>query len=289
MDSTSSVPASDDQHSSYRERDSAKNGKGGMMRAERLILAQAAGSYREDAPIDALRAYASAVWFHTTANTLNRQVAYAPDGFPDVLLIDGTPWISGPRVGPTIEDVPSNFTVIGLALKPGVIPIWTRASLTEVTGVRVPLAEFLPKMADRIMNAVGDCRDPVQMARYLQEAIATDLHRADPPDAAHVRIREALDHRNATFATTSEIARKLGTSDRTLRRRCESLFGYGPKTLERVLRLQRFLTHARTSEDVTISALAYDAGYCDQAHLTREARLLTGLTPKSILAQLRDG
>jgi AraC-like DNA-binding protein len=255
--------------------------------AERLILAQAAGSYREEAPIQALSDYASAVWLHTTGNTIDRQVAYAPDGFPDLLLIDGIPWISGPKVGPTIEDVPANFTVIGIALKPGVIPNWTRASLAEVTGVRVPLAEFLPKMAEHIVNAVGDCREPVQMARGLQEAVVTDLRRADPPDAAHVHIREALDRRDATSATTSQIARQLGTSDRTLRRLCESLFGYGPKTLERVLRLQRFLTRARTSKDVALSALAYDAGFCDQAHLTREARLLTGLTPKSILAQLR--
>jgi AraC-like DNA-binding protein len=257
------------------------------MTAQPLILAQAAGSYREDAPIHALRAHVSAVWVHSTGNTLNGTFAYAPDGFPDLLWINGTPWINGPMVGPTIEELPANFTVVGLALKPGVIPNWTRASLAEVTGTRVPLAEFLPTLAERIRNVVGDCRNPVQTAQRLQEAVATDLPATDPPDAAHVHIREALDRCDATAATTSQIARKLGTSDRTLRRRCESLFGYGPKTLERVLRLQRFLAHARASKHATVSALAYEAGFCDQAHLTREARLLTGLTPKSILAQFR--
>jgi AraC-like DNA-binding protein len=37
-----------------------------------------------------------------------------------------------------------------------------------------------------------------------------------------------------------------------------------------------------------LANLAAAAGYADQAHLNREARRLTGLTPKTILAQLSE-
>lgn len=40
------------------------------------------------------------------------------------------------------------------------------------------------------------------------------------------------------------------------------------------------------SAHTDVAALALAAGYSDQPHLTREARLLTGLTPKSIVAQV---
>ncbi len=52
-------------------------------------------------------------------------------------------------------------------------------------------------------------------------------------------------------------------------------FGYGPKTLDRVLRLQRFLAlgPGRT-EPPGWPELAADAGYADQAHLGHDCRAL---------------
>ena len=68
---------------------------------------------------------------------------------------------------------------------------------------------------------------------------------------------------------------EFGWSERTLRRRCRSAFGYGPKTLERILRFQSFL-RLLSSGRAPLSVLAIEAGYADQAHLTREVRRLSG-------------
>jgi len=54
--------------------------------------------------------------------------------------------------------------------------------------------------------------------------------------------------------------------------------GVGPKTWARVYRMQRVLRYLRTDEQ-TWADLAARAGYADQAHLTRELKELTGLTP----------
>jgi AraC-like DNA-binding protein len=45
-----------------------------------------------------------------------------------------------------------------------------------------------------------------------------------------------------------------------------------------VLRLQRF----RALEHLDLAAAAAEAGYADQAHLTRDCRDLTGLTPRAL-------
>jgi AraC-like DNA-binding protein len=50
--------------------------------------------------------------------------------------------------------------------------------------------------------------------------------------------------------------------------------------------MQRFLDLARTHGGSGLAALAGAAGYADQAHLSREARRLTGFTPSAILEQL---
>jgi AraC-like DNA-binding protein len=64
---------------------------------------------------------------------------------------------------------------------------------------------------------------------------------------------------------------------RQLHRRSRTAFGYGPKTLSRVLRLQRALAVA--GEGASYAEVAARSGYADQPHLTREVRALTGLTP----------
>jgi AraC-like DNA-binding protein len=80
-------------------------------------------------------------------------------------------------------------------------------------------------------------------------------------------------------------ARDLGLSERQLRRRFERAVGYGPATLRRIQRFQRFLAIAHASASGTsLARLAADAGYADQAHLAREARRLSGRTPSELLA-----
>ena len=83
------------------------------------------------------------------------------------------------------------------------------------------------------------------------------------------------------------LGRALAMSERTLRRRFDESFGYGPKTLDRILRYQRFLRLARQSPAPT-AMLAVEAGYSDQAHLVRESRRLTGSTPLQIARMLTD-
>ena len=73
----------------------------------------------------------------------------------------------------------------------------------------------------------------------------------------------------------------LGYSERHLRRLCHDAFGYGPKTLHRILRFQRAigLIHAGRS----LGEVAASCGFADQAHLTREVGELAG-RPPSLLA-----
>jgi AraC-like DNA-binding protein len=58
--------------------------------------------------------------------------------------------------------------------------------------------------------------------------------------------------------------------------------GYGPKTLQRVLRLQRLLGALELGRDQTggLARIAATIGYSHQGHLTRETRDLSGHSPR---------
>ena len=55
------------------------------------------------------------------------------------------------------------------------------------------------------------------------------------------------------------------------------------KTLQRILRLQRFLALGRADPSARLARLAADAGYADQAHLGRDCRALAGATPAELV------
>jgi AraC-like DNA-binding protein len=71
------------------------------------------------------------------------------------------------------------------------------------------------------------------------------------------------------------IADECGLSPRHLQRRCRTTFGYGPKTLARILRLQTAVALARAGR--SFADVSVTAGYADQAHLSRDVRALAGV------------
>ncbi len=82
-----------------------------------------------------------------------------------------------------------------------------------------------------------------------------------------------------------EIAGEIGWSERHLTRRFAAETGVAPKTLARILRFEAARRLAAPSAAGGWAEFALTAGYADQAHLIREFRTLSGLSPKAMLAQ----
>jgi transcriptional regulator GlxA family with amidase domain len=108
--------------------------------------------------------------------------------------------------------------------------------------------------------------------RALEELIGATGRGTGAPDplAAEVTRRARSGERVAAIGVA------VGLSDRQLQRRSLDWFGYGPKTLVRVLRLVAALDLARSG--VSLAAVAARCGYADQPHLAGDALALTGAT-----------
>ena len=128
------------------------------------------------------------------------------------------------------------------------------------------LDELRPDLAERLP---ADLEPREALRRIAAIALA-----AAPADAA---VAEAARRLADPRTRVETLADDLGLSERQLRRRCHVAAGYGPKTLQRVLRFRRFL--ATANGDLARAAL--DAGYADQSHLTRECTRLAGQPPGS--------
>jgi transcriptional regulator GlxA family with amidase domain len=147
----------------------------------------------------------------------------------------------------------------------------------------VPLEELWgARAAGRLAVRLERAPTPAAAVAELAAAVVARLPPAGELDGL---VRAAALRAAAPRTAVERLAFDLGLGERQLRRRFDGAVGYGPKTLQRVLRFQRFLVLARAAGPAPdLADLAFAAGYADQAHLTRECRRLSGLTPAAMLA-----
>jgi AraC-like DNA-binding protein len=81
----------------------------------------------------------------------------------------------------------------------------------------------------------------------------------------------------------AQAAKALGLGERQLERRCRAHLGMTPKQMQRITRLHGLLSGAMRLQRVPGADAALAAGYFDQSHLARDARLLTGSTLRELL------
>jgi AraC-like DNA-binding protein len=99
-----------------------------------------------------------------------------------------------------------------------------------------------------------------------------------PPLSAAPSAETGVGGAAVVVARVEDPVLSAAVSERRLRRRFVQAVGYGPATYLRVSRFQRAV--ALAPHVPGLAALAAAAGYADQAHLSRDCRALTGLTPR---------
>ncbi len=250
-------------------------------------LAVAVGNYVDGLPPRPLRRHVRRVWTYRLPDRDVGPVVVVPDGRIDLRWVEGRLSVDGPHREAMAEMLAPGALVVGVTFQPGAAPRWLGLPASDIADRCVALEDIWGGEARRLAEWAGEARTPAGIARRLEMALG-DRAAAGPADAEMRRVFAALAGATATpIPDVAAVAARLGLGERTLRRRCHAAFGYGPKTLARILRFQRFLRLAyRCQGEAALARCAGEAGYADQAHLSREARRLSGLSPRAIAAQL---
>lgn len=238
--------------------------------------------YREVAPPPDLAEAVACVW-----SSVSRGGVILPDGCVDLVWRGDGLVVAGPATRAARAGVPAGVPVFGVRFRIGAAGTGLGTPAAELADLSVDAGEVLGRDASERVAEGG-----------LPALLGLVRERLAPVDPISRAAALAMARPETRVA---ELARAVGLSERQLRRRFLDAVGYGPKTLGRVLRFQRFLALAAAGRDEThgrgaspstagvrgavdLARLALDAGYADQAHLTREARRLSGRTPGELLA-----
>lgn len=226
------------------------------------------------------------VWQRTTAAAGCARIL--PDGCMDLIWCDGELLVAGPDTRAHLAVDRAGARYVGLRLGPGMGAAVLGVPAHELRDQRVPLAALWPSA--EVRRLAGRLEAPRAVAGVvsagaqacLLEGVAGERLRTAPPSAPGIRDIRAVAALLRGGRSVASTAHAVGLSERQLHRRCLAQVGYGPKTLARVLRLQRALDLARSGRPG--AWVAVTAGYSDQAHLAREVKGLTGVTLRDLLA-----
>ena len=240
--------------------------------------------YREFPTPSSLKRHVLCLWTQTIADS---QRTYAhrvlPDGCIDIVFINGAPpVVVGPWTETFIAHLAPGTTIVGARFHPGCAPSLLRLPVSALLNQSVALHEVSHNALLEQFERIADESNLSAKRSALEASLFNCLAGSVPiDDAVSATIQWLARHPQGRV---EELSGWIGLSSRQLQRRFSASVGYGPKTFQSVLRFQRFLNLAGGKRNGrTLAHLAADAGYADQAHMTREVHRFSGTRPSVLL------
>ncbi len=196
-----------------------------------------------------------------------------PDGCMDLLWTGDELLVSGPDTEP-FDYVSSGGRMVGVRFDPGVAPTVFDCAAEDLRDSRVAFDNLVSTtVAGRWLDEVAAARMPGEAMVGLLVARSRSL---ELPSWTAVLVASLLDGEQV-----ADCARELALTERTLHRRSLRHFGYGPKTLQRILRMQA--ARGRLAAGGQAGDVVERCGYADYAHMYRDFVELTGRGPLTFM------
>lgn len=197
-----------------------------------------------------------------------------PNAAPMVLLV-------GPRPRAFRVTISTLDTYFGLRFWPHAARAILGPSLAAASEYVGPAALLMPELTDKLNAMLPSEPDVAAAQRALHAAAQIVVARSPAVDPIARRAVEEIVFSHGRISMT-QLATSLGMSLRQVQRRFTASSGL---TLKHFARLRRFRHAAMALLEASPRRwvdVAYDAGYADQAHLSREFSQLVGLTAEEL-------
>lgn len=251
--------------------------------------------YNQFAPSPELAPYVACLWTVTAGQgDAASRIRVLPDGCMDAIFdltggltplgvarkAETTPsaFLTGVSTVPTIIALPHSPKIVGIRFKPGGAVPFISIQARELAESSADLDAVLPGLSTLGISLAGEARSPRQMAQALDRLLLEKLHNISHTDPLTAHVVNAMTH-DISFARVENLVSNLGVSQKKLERTLKHHTGLTPKRLGRTVRFVAAIRALTTAPNRSLSELALDLGFTDQAHFNREFKSLAGLSP----------
>ncbi len=178
-------------------------------------------------------------------------------------------------------DTRQHASILGIHFRPGGAASVLGVSPGELADAHCSLDELWGRAATELHERLATADGAGERFAMLERAL---LERLAETGRSQRLVSAALPQLEQPHTEVGDVARGLGVSKRHFIEVFTASVGMAPKRYARVRRFQRALALLSSAQPLAWSALAHAAGYFDQAHLCRDWRDFTGLSPTEFAA-----
>ncbi|MDD7912970.1 AraC family transcriptional regulator [Polaribacter ponticola] len=165
----------------------------------------------------------------------------------------------------------------------GFLP-FTTIPIKEMENTAIPLDKLFgekgKKLGEQILNANAT---PTRI-QIVETFLFKELSNKKTIDNIVKSTVETIFNTNGQFSV-NEFSTSKNISRRQLSRKFSSVIGLSPKQLAKTIRIQATLKTLLNKEQASLTDLAYENEYFDQAHFIKDFKEFTGLTPKEFYGE----
>ncbi|SDL04666.1 Helix-turn-helix domain-containing protein [Catalinimonas alkaloidigena] len=187
-------------------------------------------------------------------------------------------YIVGLTKGAVVWKAYGGTELFGICLKPeGMLQLFGEP-LGELTENVVDAEAFFPGDVTPIIAQIQDAPDDRTRIFLIEAFLHNQLARFHQKDNYFTEALRRIRAQETAFSATS-LGKALFVSERQSQRLFKEKLGISPKAYHRLMRFRDALTRTRRNQVVSWAQLAYELGYTDQAHLIRDFKAFSGVTP----------
>ncbi len=160
----------------------------------------------------------------------------------------------------------------------GFLP-FTTMPIKDMENTAVSLEKLFDNDGLEIEQKILTATSTFERVRLIEEFLLNRLTDAEIIDGIVKSTVETILTANGQLSV-DELAKHTNINRRHLERKFSSAIGLSPKQLSKTIRLQATLKMLLNKKFTSLTALAYDNAYYDQAHFIKDFKELTGFTPK---------
>ncbi len=165
----------------------------------------------------------------------------------------------------------------------GFLPFST-IPIKEMENTAVPLDKLFGKEGEEIGEKILNASTTSERISLIESFLLKYLTDRQTIDKIVKSTIETILNANGQFSV-NEFSQQNHINRRQLTRKLSSAIGLSPKQLSKTIRIQATLKKLLTKEVTSLTDLAYENEYFDQAHFIKDFKEFTGLTPKEFYGE----
>lgn len=187
--------------------------------------------------------------------------------------------IHGVMTGKFTRRLQGQGRVLGVKFRPGAFYPILRAPLSGITDQSHRLRAIVGATASHFQRVIEAEPDERQRIIHAETFLRTLL--PSKPDPALTAVRDAAEQiiSNRELLRTQQVATLMGVKMRTLQRLFSRYVGVSPKWVIARYRLHEAIEQMERGSLISLTDLALQLGYADQAHFNRDFKAIVGQSP----------